>query len=90
MDVATKENFVKNKEVTRLYVDYYVENETKANELYTEMLVVARQHMCKVINRLSTEDFIDWVKETFKLQRKGEKDSISDGKGSGYSCRTKG
>jgi len=72
-DVATKENFVKNKEVTRLYVDYYVENETKANELYTEMLVVARQHMCKVINRLSTEDFIDWVKETFNLQRKGEK-----------------
>tara|TARA_Y100001980_G_C14336114_1_gene151837 strand:- start:67 stop:624 length:558 start_codon:yes stop_codon:yes gene_type:complete len=72
-DVATKDNFIKNKEVTRLYVDYYVENETKANELYTEMLVVARQHMCKVINRLSTEDFIDWVKETFNLQRKGEK-----------------
>ena len=72
-----------------MYVDYYVENETKANELYTEMLVVARQHMCKVINRLSTEDFIDWVKETFNLQRKGEKIPLLMVKAVGIKCRTR-
>ena len=36
------------------------------------MLVVCRQHMCKVINNMSTEEFINWAQETFNLQRKGE------------------
>ena len=71
-DVATKNNFVKNKEVTKLYVDYYVENENDANELYREMLVVCREHMCNVLNKLNTKQFIDWVQNTFNLQRKGE------------------
>lgn len=88
--VATKDNFVKNKEVTKLYVDYYVENETKANALYTEMLVVARQHMCKVLNDMSTEDFIDWVKETFNLQRKGEKVPLVMVKAVGNTAEQKG
>ena len=38
-EVATKNNFIKNKDVTKAYVDYYVEDESGANELYKEMLV---------------------------------------------------
>tara|TARA_B100001778_G_C18577246_1_gene625612 strand:- start:695 stop:1819 length:1125 start_codon:yes stop_codon:yes gene_type:complete len=72
-DIATKDNFVKNKEVTKAYVDYYVEDEEGANKLYTEMLVVCREHFCDVLNKLSIEDFIDWVQNTFNLQRKEEK-----------------
>ena len=72
-DVANKSNFVKNKEVTKLYVDYYVENETDADKLYHEMLVVCRQHFCKVVNKMTTEEFVDWAQGTFNLQRKGEK-----------------
>ena len=71
-DVANKSNFIKNKEVTKLYVDHYVENETEANELYREMLVVCRKHMCDVLNKMNIKDFIDWVQETFNLQRKGD------------------
>ena len=71
-DVANKSNFIKNKEVTKLYVDHYVENETEANELYREMLVVCREHMCDVLNKMNIKDFIDWVQETFNLQRKGD------------------
>jgi len=72
-DIANSSNFIKNKEVTQLYVDYYEENETEANLLYHEMLVVSRQNMCKVINNMSTEEFINWAQSTFNLQRKGEK-----------------
>lgn len=71
-DIANKTNFVKNKEVTKLYVDYYVENQTEADELYKEMLVVCREHMCNVLNSMDIEDFKNWVQETFNLQRKGE------------------
>jgi hypothetical protein len=71
-DVANKNNFIKNKEVTKLYVDYHEENRVEADELYHEMLVVCRQHMCKVINNMSTPDFIQWCKETFNLQQKGQ------------------
>ena len=67
-----KSNFIKNKEVTKLYVDYYVENEAAANELYKEMLIVCREHMCDVLNKMNIEDFKNWVKETFNLQRKGD------------------
>ena len=55
-DVATKNNFVKNKE-TKLYVDYYVENEDDANELYKEMLVVCREHYGNILNKLSHTRF---------------------------------
>jgi len=71
--VANKTNFVKNKEVTKAYVDYYVEDEDGANKLYNEMLVVAREHFCDVLNNLKKEEFIDWVQNTFNLQRKEEK-----------------
>ena len=89
-DVATKNNFVKNKEVTKLYVDYYVENEDDANELYKEMLVVCREHMCNILNKLSTKDFIDWVQNTFNLQRKGEEVPLIMVKAVGNTAEQKG
>ena len=70
--VANKSNFVKNKEVTKLYVDYYTKNQRAADELYKEMLVVARQQFCKVLNKMSTKQFIKWTQETFILHRKGD------------------
>tara|TARA_Y100001963_G_C6726434_1_gene421682 strand:- start:239 stop:1348 length:1110 start_codon:yes stop_codon:yes gene_type:complete len=89
-DVASKSDFVRNKKVTQLYVDYYVENESEANELYKEMLVVCRQHMCKVINNLNTEEFIDWVQNTFNLQRKGEEVPLVMVKAVGNTAEQKG
>ena len=71
--VASKSNFIKNKEVTKAYVDYFVEDEDGANKLYAEMLVVARENFCDILNNLKKEQFIDWVQNTFNLQRKEEK-----------------
>lgn len=72
-EVATKDNYVKNSKVTKLYIDYFVENETGANKLYHEMLVVCREHFCKVINDMDNDTFIEWVQNTFNLQRKEDK-----------------
>jgi len=89
-EVANKDNFIKNKEVTKLYVDYYLENEEEANVLYNEMLVVCRQHMCKVINNMDNDTFIEWVKQTFNLQRKGEKIPLVMVKAVGKTAEQKG
>ena len=89
-DIANKGNFIKNKEVTKLYVDYYVENETDANELYKEMLVVCREHMCNVINKMNIKDFIQWVQDTFNLQRKGEEVPLIMVKAVGNKAEQKG
>ena len=89
-DIANKGNFIKNKEVTQLYVDHYVENETEANELYKEMLVVCREHMCDVLNSMDIEDFKNWVQETFNLQRKGDEVPLIMVKAVGNTAEQKG
>ena len=55
-----------------MFVDLFVNNREFADELYKEMLKVSRQQMCKVLNDMSTPDFVKWVKSTFNIQRKGE------------------
>lgn len=69
--IANKNNYlikeIKDK-VTTLYVNYFVKNQTKADSLYNEMLLVSRQEMCRVINGLKLSEFIKWVKENFNLQ----------------------
>ena len=71
--IATKENYIANKNnVTKLYVNYYLENETEANVLYTEMLKITRTHFCDIINNLTNDEFKEWVQTTFNLQKKGE------------------
>jgi hypothetical protein len=89
-DVANKSNFVKNKEVTKLYVDYYVENQTEADELYKEMLIVCREHMCDVLNKMDIESFKDWVQETFNLQRKSDEVPLIMVKAVGNTAEQKG
>lgn len=75
-EIAKKNNYytkgVKN-EVTQLYVNYYLENETEANVLYTRMLKIAREHFCDIINDLKIDEFKEWVATTFNIQRKGGK-----------------
>jgi hypothetical protein len=89
-DIANKGNFIKNKEVTQLYIDHYVENETEANELYKEMLVVCREHMCDVLNKMDIKDFKNWVQETFNLQRKGDEVPLIMVKAVGNTAEQKG
>jgi len=70
---ATKKNYIeKKRDVTPLFVDLFVNNREFADDLYKEMLKVSRQQMCKVLNNMSTPDFVKWVKSTFNIQRKGE------------------
>tara|TARA_A100000164_G_C21818329_1_gene729059 strand:- start:56 stop:1159 length:1104 start_codon:yes stop_codon:yes gene_type:complete len=89
-DVATKDNFVLNKDVTNAYVAFYTENETDANKLYNEMLIVCRENFCEVLNKLSIKDFIDWVQNTFNLQRKGEDVPLVMVKAVGMTAEQKG
>ena len=89
-DIAKKTNFVKNKEVTQLYVDHYVENQTEADELYKEMLVVCREHMCDVLNSMNIDDFKNWVQDTFNLQRKGDEVPLIMVKAVGNKAEQKG
>ena len=89
-NIANASNYIKNKDVTKAYVDYYVENEREADKLYHEMLVVARENMCAVINKMDTPAFIEWCKETFNLQRKKEKIPLILVKAVGTTAEQKG
>ena len=89
-DVASKSNFIKNKQVTQLYVDYFVENQEEADELYHEMLVVCREHFCQVINKMDNDTFIEWVKNTFNLQRKDDEVPLVMVKAVGKTAEQKG
>ena len=89
-DIATKDTYVKNRDVTQLYVDYYSENQTEADELYHEMVLVCREHFCKVLNDMDNDSFIEWVQNTFNLQRKGEKVPLVMVKAVGTTAEQKG
>ena len=53
------------------------------------MLIVCRENFCDVLNKLSIKDFIDWVQNTFNLQRKEEKVPLIMVKHIGYESRAK-
>ena len=75
-DVAKKDNYMSksNKnEIRQLYLDYFLENQKQADELYVEMLKISRQHFCKAVNSLSLQEFKDWLMVHFNLQKKKEK-----------------
>ena len=72
--VTDKNNYMSNKNgVRQLYLDFFVENEKGANELYTIMLKVCREHFCDIVNSLSLDEFKDWIKNNFNLQDAKEK-----------------
>ena len=69
--VANKNDYLmkgKKEQVTQLYVNYFVANQEKADELYEKMLLVTRQEVCKTLNNLSLDEFKMWVKNNFNLQ----------------------
>lgn len=73
MKVANKNDYLnkgKKEQVTQLYVNYFVANQKKADELYQEMLLVSRQEVSKTLNNLKVEEFSDWIKNNFNLQTK--------------------
>lgn len=68
-DIASKANYMtKKNEVTSLYVTYFIHHQKEADELYNQMLLVSRQQICDVINRLSLKEFKDWIRNNFNLQ----------------------
>jgi hypothetical protein len=60
------------KAVVDLYVQFYLEDETEANDLYREMLNVNREVVIDAINSLSLEEFKEWVSNSFNLQKEQE------------------
>ncbi len=47
--------------IRQLYLDYFLENQKQADELYTEMLKISRQQFCKAVNSLSLQEFKEWL-----------------------------
>ena len=58
--------------VVDLYVQFYLEDEIEANDLYREMLNVNREVVIDAINSLSLEEFKGWVFNSFNLQKEQE------------------
>jgi len=58
--------------VIEKYVELFLENQTVADNLYREMLNVNREVVCDAINSLKINEFKDWVKERFNLQKPQE------------------
>lgn len=66
-----KDNYVSNKaSVRQAYLDFYLENETEADNLYVIMNKICREHFCKSLNSLSLEEFKKWISSNFNLQSK--------------------
>tara|TARA_B100001059_G_scaffold3013_1_gene2463 strand:- start:700 stop:1761 length:1062 start_codon:yes stop_codon:yes gene_type:complete len=59
--------------VVRKYLDFFLDDQSAADELYHEMTTVCRQQMCNEINKMSTKEFIKWLGDDFNLEKKGEK-----------------
>jgi len=90
-DVANKNNYMSNKnEIRQLYLDYFLENQKQADELYAEMLKISRQQFCKAVNSLSLQEFKEWLMVHFNLQNKKEKVPLILVKAVGSTAEQKG
>ena len=73
-EIATKSNYMtKKNDIRQLYLDYFLDNQKQADELYVEMLKLCRQQFCKSVNSLSLDEFKEWLSVHFNLQKKKEK-----------------
>lgn len=73
-DIAKKGDYMNKKnEIRQLYLDFFLENQQQADELYNVMLKVCRKQFCAVVNSLSLKEFKTWLLENFNLEKKGEK-----------------
>ena len=58
--------------VVDIYVQFYLEDKTSADNLYREMLNINREVVIDAINSLSLEEFKEWVSSSFNLQKDQE------------------
>ena len=68
-----KDNYItkSNKALVRqAYLDFYVDSETEADNLYVIMNKICREQFCKSLNSLSLDEFKTWVTTHFNLQSK--------------------
>ena len=57
------------KQVNDLYIEYYLNDQSKADDLYREMLDINRKLITDAINELSIEEFKNWITGNFNLQK---------------------
>ena len=57
------------KQVNDLYIEYYLNDQSKADDLYREMLNINRKIITDAINELSIEEFKNWITGNFNLQK---------------------
>ena len=72
--IATKNNYMdgdrkRTADIRQKYLDFFIDNETEANNLYVIMVKIQREHFCKMLNELSIEDFKNWIFNNFNLQK---------------------
>lgn len=72
--IATKNNYMdgnrqRTADIRQKYLDFFLDNETEANNLYVIMVKIQREHFCKMLNKLSIEDFKNWIFNNFNLQK---------------------
>ena len=72
--IATKTNYMdgdrkRKADIRRKYLDFFLDNEEEANNLYTISTKVQREHFTKMLNKLSLEDFKKWIYDNFNLQK---------------------
>ena len=90
-DVATKSDYMSMKnQIRELYLEYFLENQQQADELYNIMLKVCRKQMCAVVNSLSLKEFKQWLTDHFNLETKGEKVPLVLVKAVGMKAEQKG
>jgi len=56
--------------VRQAYLDFYLDSETEADNLYVIMNKICREQFCQSLNSLSLDEFKDWISSNFNLQDK--------------------
>jgi len=72
--VAKKTNYTdgdrkRTNDIRQIYLDFHIANETLSNQLYATMVLIERQHFCKMLNTIKLKEFKDWVFTNFNLQK---------------------
>jgi len=57
------------KQVNDLYIEYYLNDQSTADDLYREMLNINRKIITDAINELNIEEFKNWITSNFNLQK---------------------
>lgn len=67
---VNKNNYMSKKaKVRQAYLDYFLVNQTEADELYKIMARISREKFIEQLNTLSLDEFKAWVEKNFNLQK---------------------